>query len=111
MINLGEETAFKEKVQQFLNEHGAYNIKYWAGNKFTKKGIPDILACVDGTFHGIEVKVDDGVVSKLQAYNIDSINKSDGDAYVIRPTRTVKNKHPEYEVPELTFEQWKSKYF
>ncbi|WP_376740606.1 VRR-NUC domain-containing protein [Listeria innocua] len=108
---MGAETSFKENVMKFLNQNGAYAFKYWGGNKFTKKGIPDVIACIDGVFHGIELKTDVGIVSKLQAFNIDTINKADGEAYVLRPTRTLKNKHQEYDVPEMTFEQWKSKYF
>ncbi|WP_260480389.1 VRR-NUC domain-containing protein [Listeria booriae] len=105
------ETKFKDEVKEFLRENGCYAFKYWGGNKYTVKGIPDLIACIDGVFHGIELKTDVGVVAKLQAYNIDSILNADGEAYVLRPTRTLKNIHPEYDVPELTFEQWKNKYF
>lgn len=108
---MGAESAFQQKVNEFLNENSIYHFKYWGGNKFTKKGIPDIIACIDGTFHGIELKTDVGIVAKLQAYNIDLINKSEGEGYVLRPTKTLKNKYAEYEVPELTFEEWKNKYF
>jgi hypothetical protein len=37
-------------------------VKYWAGNQFTVNGIPDILACINGQFHGIELKTNTGIV-------------------------------------------------
>ena len=46
-----KETAFKNKVEKYLINIGAWYIKYWAGSKFTKEGIPDILACINGNFY------------------------------------------------------------
>lgn len=105
------ESKFKKEVMDFLNENGCFAFKYWGGNQYTTKGIPDIIACIDGTFHAIELKTDVGVVAKLQALKIDLILKSDGEAYVLRPTETKKNIHPEYNVPEFNFEEWKNIYF
>lgn len=44
------ETGFKKKVEQFLEDEGFWYIKYWGGGGFTKSGIPDILACIHGHF-------------------------------------------------------------
>lgn len=83
----------------------------WGGSKFTREGVPDILACIDGVFHGIELKTDIGVESKLQAYNLDHINKSNGIGYVLRPTKAKKPKYPEFNYEEITFKEWKERYF
>ena len=42
---MAEEKQLDDKVLDYLDEIGAWGIKYWAGAKYTKKGIPDILAC------------------------------------------------------------------
>lgn len=49
---------------------------------YQKAGVPDIIACLNGRFVGIEVKRPGGVISPLQQYNIDEIHKSGGEAFV-----------------------------
>lgn len=105
------EGAFQTKVINFLNEHEIWHVKYWAGSKFTKEGIPDILACIDGVFHGIELKTDIGKESKLQAYNMDGINANNGEGYILSPTKHIKHKYPEYNYYALTFNEWKERFF
>lgn len=73
-----KEKALDEKVKAFLRARGSWNLKYWAGGEFTRSGIPDILACVDGYFFGIEDKRDDGHPSMLQIQNLKKIRKSGG---------------------------------
>ncbi|MGG2053079.1 VRR-NUC domain-containing protein [Lysinibacillus pakistanensis] len=91
------ENQFQQKVIKFLKEQpNAWFIKYWAGSQYTKEGIPDILACIDGVFHGIELKTDVGTPSKLQLYNIRKINDAGGEAYILRPK---------------DFEAWKERWF
>lgn len=60
-------------------------MKFFA-NSMTKKGIPDILACVNGYFVAIEVKAQNGKPSELQLYNIGQIRKAGGFAYVVYPS-------------------------
>lgn len=79
------ESAFQSKVIKFLKENEVWYVKYWAGSKFTKEGIPDILSCINGTFHVIELKNETGQPSKLQLYNINKIIKCGGEAYILRP--------------------------
>lgn len=57
-----------------------------AGSQFTKAGVPDILACINGYFVGIEVKAQHGKPSELQLYNIDKIRKAGGFAFVLYPS-------------------------
>src|SRR5690625_5842247 len=73
-----KENVFQKHVTDFLNTQNTWFIKYWAGAFYTKQGIPDILACINGVFHGIELKTDVGKPTKLQLYNIRKI-KDAGD--------------------------------
>lgn len=83
---MAQEKQFENKIKKYLKEHGAYFLKYWAGAQFTKSGIPDILACVNGYFVAIEVKAQNGKPSELQLYNIGQIQKAGGFAYVVYPS-------------------------
>lgn len=83
---MAAEKVFENKIKKYLKEHGAYFLKYWAGAQFTKSGVPDILACVNGYFVGIEVKAQSGKPSELQLYNIRQIRKAGGFAYVVYPS-------------------------
>lgn len=59
-------------------------MKFFA-NAFTKSGIPDILACVNGYFVAIEVKASNGHPSELQLWNVKKINEACGIAIVLYP--------------------------
>lgn len=89
---MAAEKNFENKIKQFLKDKGAWFIKYWAGGQFTKTGIPDILACVNGYFVAIEVKGPNGKPSELQLYNIDKIRKAGGIAVVLYPDQFDKFK-------------------
>lgn len=82
---MAAEKLFETKVKGFLKKEGAWFIKYWGGGEFTKAGIPDILACVNGVFLAIEVKSATGKPSKLQLYTIDEIKLAGGVALVLYP--------------------------
>ena len=51
----------------------------------SKSGTPDLLACIDGAFYGIEVKKPTTMhtVSKLQEHHLNLIRKSGGKAYAV----------------------------
>lgn len=89
---MASEKQFENKIKKYLKDHGAYFLKYWAGAQFTKSGVPDILACVNGYFVGIEVKAQNGKPSELQLYNIQQIRKAGGFAYVVYPSGWEKLK-------------------
>jgi hypothetical protein len=80
----GSEKQFENKIKQFLGRKGCYYVKYFA-NSFTKSGIPDILACVNGYFVAIEVKAPNGKPSKLQLFNRDLIRKAGGISVILYP--------------------------
>lgn len=79
------EKLFENKIKKFLDDNGAYYVKFFA-NAFTKTGVPDILASVNGYFVGIEVKATTGRPSELQLYNIRKIKESGGFAFVLYPS-------------------------
>lgn len=82
---MAAEKNFENKVKKFLNEQGAWHVKFFA-NSFTKSGIPDILACVNGYFVGIEVKAQNGTPSELQFYNVRKIREAGGFAIILYPS-------------------------
>lgn len=89
---MAAEKTFENKIKKFLKDNGSWFIKYWAGSQFTKSGIPDILACINGYFVAIEVKGPNGKPSELQLYNIDKIRDAGGYAFVLYPSAWEKFK-------------------
>lgn len=85
MFEIAAEKTFENKVKKFLDEQGAWYVKFFA-NSYTKVGVPDILACVNGYFVGIEVKAQNGKPSELQLYNIRKIRQAGGFAVVLYPS-------------------------
>lgn len=79
------ETPFKEKVEALLLKHNAWFIKYWAGARYTKEGIPDVLACINGTFYGLELKGDGGKPRILQLIKLRDIRNSGGIGLLLYP--------------------------
>jgi Holliday junction resolvase len=88
---MAQEKTFENKIKKYLTDNGAWFVKFFA-NAYTKKGIPDILACVNGYFVGIEVKAQNGKPSDLQLYHCEKIRKSGGFAFVLYPSGFEKFK-------------------
>ena len=82
---MAAEKNFENRIKEYLKQKGAWYIKYWAGSKFTKEGIPDILACVNGIFYGIEVKAKNGKPSLIQLVTLRKIRKSGGVGVLLYP--------------------------
>ena len=82
---MGPEKTFETKIKNYLKEQGAWFVKFFA-NRMTKEGIPDILACLNGYFIGIEVKADNGQPSALQLHHCSEIRKAGGFAFVLYPS-------------------------
>lgn len=82
---MAQEKVFENKIKDWLKKQNCYHVKFFA-NSFTKTGVPDILACVNGHFVGIEVKAQNGKPSELQYYNIRKIRESGGLAYIVYPS-------------------------
>ena len=82
---MAAEKQFENKIKAYLRTRDAYFVKFFA-NAFTRSGVPDILACVNGHFVGIEVKAKDGRPSELQLHNIRKIREAGGFAFVLYPS-------------------------
>jgi len=82
---MAAEKNLDNKVLGYLEEIGVWAIKYWAGAKYTKKGIPDILACIGGIFYGIEDKASNGKPTLLQLKNLEWIRNAGGYGILLYP--------------------------
>ena len=83
---MAQEKQFEQKIKNFLKSQNCYYVKYF-GCGFSRAGVPDILACVNGHFLAIEVKAERGRVSELQRINIERINNCGGGvALVVKPS-------------------------
>ena len=81
---MGKEKSFENKVKAYLKSIGAYFIKTH-GDRFSRVGTPDIIACVNGHFVAVEVKAENGKPSELQIYHIEQINKDGGYGVILYP--------------------------
>lgn len=82
---MAAEKNFENKLKYYLSNKGCWFIKYWAGAKFTKDGVPDILACCNGRFLAIEVKGPKGKPSMLQLVTLRQIRKAGGYGILLYP--------------------------
>ena len=79
------EREFKERVLKDL----AKLPKFWFKKlqEVSRRGILDIIMCLDGYFVHIELKKEDGILDKLQEKNIKEITTiANGLAFVARPS-------------------------
>lgn len=82
----GSEKNFENKIKKYLKDNGCYFVKFFA-NSFTKTGVADVLACVNGYFVAIEVKADKGKPSELQYYNQREVRKAGGISIIVYPNQ------------------------
>ena len=81
---MAQEKNFENKIKSYLKSIGAYFIKTH-GDRFSKVGTPDIIACVNGRFVAVEVKAENGKPSDLQLYHLEQIRKAGGHAFLLYP--------------------------
>lgn len=81
---MAAEKNFENKIKSYLEKNSCWFVKFFA-NAYTKIGVPDILACVNGWFVGIEVKAPNGKPSELQKYNVKKLNSCNGFAVIVKP--------------------------
>lgn len=82
---MAAEKQFENRVKAYLKSIGAWYVKFFA-NSYTKAGVPDILACINGKFVGIEVKAQNGIPSDLQIYQCELIKAAGGQAFILYPS-------------------------
>lgn len=97
------EKFFENKVKDYLTHIGAYYIKTH-GDRFSKVGTPDIIACINGYFVALEVKATTGKPSELQLYHLRNIMFGGGYSAIIVPTagvdkikKYISKNYPSYE--------------
>lgn len=83
---MAAEKTFENKIKDYLKAYNYWHVKFFA-NMYTKVGVPDILACINGCFVGIEVKALNGRPSELQKYNVELINQCGGYAVILYPNQ------------------------
>lgn len=81
---MAAEKNFENKIKRYLDSKGVWYVKYFS-NGFTRRGVPDLLCCVNGVFLAIEVKAEGGKMSEFQEREIYKINNAGGIAGVLYP--------------------------
>lgn len=81
------ESKIQTKILDYLRKNNHYAIKVQSASR---AGVPDIVACVNGYFVGIEVKNEKGVATLLQLLNLDAIKKSKGWTVIARSVDDVE---------------------
>lgn len=82
---LPKESYYQKKILDYLNKQ-VPNCFAWkeAAGPYSREGIPDVSAVIDGRYFGFEVKRPYvGVLSKIQEQTIVSIRKAGGVAEVV----------------------------
>ena len=88
---MASEKIFENKIKSYLKSIGAYFIKTH-GDRFSRIGTPDIIACINGKFVAVEVKGEKGKPSDLQLYHIEQIRKAGGYGIILYPKDIKKFK-------------------
>jgi len=76
------EKLVKKKVTALLKRYGAYYF-YPVTGGYGMSGVPDIVACYNGCFFGIECKAGKNKPTELQKQNLERIEDNGGYALVI----------------------------
>lgn len=83
--NLPKESHYQDKIIKHIREliPSAFVWKAAAG-AYSRQGIPDVCAVINGRYYGFEVKRPlIGVLSKIQERTIEQIKQAGGRAYVV----------------------------
>lgn len=76
-----KESAIQKKILDYLEGREFFVIKTLNTNR---TGVPDIICCApDGRFVAIEVKVEGGILSKLQTIKLRNIAAANGIAAAV----------------------------
>ena len=81
----GPESQLQAKIQKALRREFPNSLFFKTyGSPFQRKGLPDIIGCVNGFFIGIEVKVPgrENTLTELQKDTLDEIQKAGGIAFM-----------------------------
>ena len=83
------EQQIQSSIIKYLEKEGHYVVKVMAASK---AGVPDLLACIKGSFVGIEIKRPEtrANTSELQKWNLNKIAECGGIAIVACSVQDVK---------------------
>ena len=73
------EAKEKDKICKYLDSIGAWHFRPFMSG-YGKSGVPDIIACIAGTFWSIEVKREGKVPTERQYFRMQEIRKAGGMA-------------------------------
>lgn len=79
------ESKVKKQVVALLKKHGAYHF-YPVTSGYGRSGVPDIVACWQGRFIGIECKAKGNKPTALQMKNLQEIMAADGISLIVDET-------------------------
>jgi hypothetical protein len=79
------EKKVKDKVKRMLAERKAYYFMP-ATHGYGSSGVPDIIACLDGIFLGIECKANGNKPTALQMKNLSELSSQGGVGVVVDET-------------------------
>lgn len=78
---MARESALQSRILRYLKDSGVYVVNQH-GSAMSSRGTPDILACHNGKFVGIECKVGDNKCSPAQIVHHKRIVKAGGAVIV-----------------------------
>lgn len=76
------EAKVKKTAVKHLKDIGAYYF-FPATGGYGKSGVPDIIACYQGLFFGLECKAGNNTPTPLQEKNLKEINEAEGFDLVV----------------------------
>ena len=76
------EAKVKKKAKMVLDNLGAYHFSPLTGG-YGNSGVPDIVACYEGFFLGIECKAGKGKTTLLQEHNLKRIDATGGFSVIV----------------------------
>jgi hypothetical protein len=85
------EAKVKKKAKMVLDNLGAYHFSPMTGG-YGNSGVPDIVACYEGFFLGIECKAGKGKPTLLQLDNLKRIDASGGYSVVVNESNVEQLK-------------------
>lgn len=85
------EGKVKKEVIAYLNELGAYFFMPVTGG-YGRSGVPDIVACLNGKFVGIECKAGDNQPTALQVKNLKAIRSAGGLSFCVNSVKVLREQ-------------------
>lgn len=85
-----KESAIQRAILDYLNSLPSCYAVNNHGSAWQGAGRPDIFACYRGQFLALEVKTENGHLTKLQQYELNKWNSAGAKAGVVRSVEDVK---------------------